>query len=252
MSYTPKYSGDNASDAYANLKALTDYTLDSSTNPSESEVLNWIEEVETDIVERCLGNHTATDITFDVPERLEAVAPPISQIEGFEAYATGVYWYEAGILVLPPHRPLLQLTSIAKRTSALGSADAWSNYTVGRSGDVILLSYPRGSRTLGWGIYIFDDLPATGYQRLKATYDYGWNLPTAILREYCNLKLALKIFERLLRHHTPHGAGDFSVGDIRWSVEDIAGKQSTYYTRLEEIEERHFPRESTEIGIGIL
>jgi len=61
MSYSPQYTSESL------VEAITQIDITDSTNPSSSQVLTWIEEVEKEVEERRLGSHTATDVYIDVP-----------------------------------------------------------------------------------------------------------------------------------------------------------------------------------------
>ena len=67
MSYSPKYTSESL------VEAVTQIDITDSTNPSSSQVLTWIEEVEKEVEERRLGSHTATNVYIDVPS-LEEVS----------------------------------------------------------------------------------------------------------------------------------------------------------------------------------
>jgi hypothetical protein len=253
MSYSPKYCGDNASDSYSNVEGIIQFDLTANSSPSESQVLKWIEEVETDVKERNLGNETASNEVFDVDERLEGVAPPVGTIEGFESYATGAYVFEEGVIVLPPRRPIVSVSSLYRRTSAMGGTESWESYTQGLSGDFILRTVPVGTRSLGWCVYIFDTLPATGFQRLKMTYNYGWNVPSAVLREYCCLKVSVKILNALKGTTHPGGMRQFVGRTLQSYVPDnYVSRISDLLARCGELEKEHFPAERSKIAVGVL
>jgi len=81
------------------------------------------------------------------------------------------------------------------------------------------------------------------------TYNYGWNLPTTVIREWCGLKVALKVFESLLAANVPYGTQDYGVMDVRVTAADLKRKWATALDRINEIERIHFPTEPRNIGV---
>jgi hypothetical protein len=48
---------------------------------------------------------------------------------------------------------------------------------------------------LGVGLHFYDNVPKAGRARLKITYSYGFNFPSALLEEYATKRVALEVLQ---------------------------------------------------------
>jgi len=158
----------------------------------------------------------------------------------------------ASRLFFPPFLPIVSVASLSKRTSALTATEAWSALTEGPGADSSFLIMKKRTKTnqyLGFAIYFHNNTPSAGYQRIKMTYNYGWNLSTDIIGEWCSLKVALKVLGALVRANTPFGAADYGIADVRVGI-DIERRMVNIKERILEIEEQYFPEKK--LGIALI
>jgi len=245
MTYSPQYTTE------VRVEGITQFDITASTNPSTSEVLDWIEEVEADADQRMLGSYTQTDLAFDVPPT--STIPRSFQKAGWlEWVRLYGYDYAEGLVVIPPFVPIVSVSSLSRRTSGLTETAAWEALTEGPAADsswVQIKKKGRNKQYYGIAIFFYDNIPVAGIGRVKMTYNYGWNLPTAVIREWCGLKVALKVFEALLAANVPYGVQDYGVMDIRVSAAELKRKWATALDRIVEIEAKHFPTEPKNLGV---
>lgn len=202
------------------IEAELQFTINGTTKPTTDQVDVWITEEEAIIDEKGLGTLTASNALIDVPEEREAELPPVGSLRWFEHIAHD--WREkylrAGRVVIPELKPIIAVTSLSRRTSGLGATEAWEALTEGLAEDYIILKARTKAGLRGWGFYFFDNLPASGYQRIKATYTYGLGLPDNILSPYATWKVALRVLMALAQTSNPSSLTQFVGGDLQTYV----------------------------------
>lgn len=243
MTYSPKYT------SQAKVTGITQFTPGASTNPTETQVLQWIEEIETDVDTRCLASYTVTDQIVDIQPEINY--PAKGTIAWLEALA-GMNFEEINASIfVPPFTPIISVASLYRRTSSLTETAVWEAITEGpgSSGSfVIMKKRTKTNQYLGFVLYFYQNEPDLGIGRVKMTYAYGWNLSNVIIGEWCGLKVALKVFEALKEANTPYGSGDYSIADLRVGLVDIETRQRGAISRIKEIEEHYFPEQK--LGIA--
>jgi len=234
----------------AKIEGLIQFDIDATTSPSTTEVATWITEIEADADARNLGSYTATDQTVDVPARLDW---PAKNTIAWLYAITGKRFAEiSNRVVIPPYLPIISITSLSRNTADYTAEPDWEALTEGPgSGDsyIILKRNTKTDQYLGFALYFYQNTPYTGYQKVKMTYSYGWNLSTDIIGEWCTLKVALKVLDAVMHGTTPIGAGDYGMLDIRVGI-DPARRRVDLLARIEEIERLYFPGDS--LGIAIV
>lgn len=229
------------------IRGVTQFTDSGSTTPTTTQIEQWITEIEADADARALGSYTLTDQLIDVLPGI--MYPAKDTIAWLEALAGQRFDEIRNLVVIPPFIPIVSISSLSRRTSTLGSTDTWEALNEGTSSDDHYIQYKKKTKTnkyLGFALYFYSNNPTPGYQRIKMTYNHGWNLSTDIIGEWCTLKVALKVFTALLEANTPVGAGDYAIGDTSIGV-DLERRVVITKERLKELEDRYFPKE--ELGI---
>jgi len=233
------------------IEAITQFTISDSTKPTSTQVTAWITEIEADADARALGSYTLTDQYIDVPPELGV--PSKDTIAWFRSLASGRHPPIAiKNIVVPPYTPIVSIASLSRRTSALGSTDAWEALTEGReSGNsfIILKRRTKTNQYLGFGLYFHQNNPSHGPERIKMTYNYGWNLSTTIIGEWCALKVSLKVLDAIMHDTTPIGAGDYGVQDVRIGI-DPARRRKDAVERIKELEDKYFPKKK--LGLALV
>ena len=237
MTYAPKYT------SAAKVEGLTQFAAGAATNPSDTEILAWIEEVETDADARDLYQTTHTDEIIDIVPELEY--PAKGTIAWLESISGQPYIEACHSILVPPHTPIVSISKLYRRTSGLAETAAWEELTEGPSSTgsfIIIKKKTKTGQYLGIAIYFYQNEPDIGYGRVKMTYISGWNLSTTILGEWCSLKVALKVMDSVINATTPTGSSGYGLGDARIDVDQMERKMSLWLKRIEEIEKEYFPR----------
>ena len=216
--------------------------IDEDTYPSSSDVEYFIQEVESYMDGLLLGTYTAVDEYIDVKPTQALSKDTIAWIEYLTSYG---YTPAQGRFVIPPLLPIVSVTSLKKNESPLSSDPNWVTLTEGPgsgSDFIILKRRVRSGQILGFGLYIYNNIPEAGYQRLKGTWVYGWNLPSNILSEYATLRVAEKVLLARSLSGEPVGISEYRGPDLQdflnTKVDVILDRVSK---RIGEIEEKYFP-----------
>jgi len=242
MVYTPKYA------KRSDIEDFLQITIDPTTKPTSIQVLNWIEEAESGVDQRLLGSYS----TKAYPNGMMIDVYPLP------VYAKGtVKWFEYvtthpelppyGRIIIPPIVPIISVTALYRNTADLHQAPNWEQLTEGPGTNTDFIVLKKKSKTgqlLGFAFYIYRNLPTTGYHRLQFVGSYGWNIPTAILKEYVTLTAAKTTLFALTQVSEPVAPQEFIGGDFGRFVGISFRERINYINeRLRQIEEKHFPSE---------
>lgn len=249
MSYTPLWSSEAAIEKQLQIE------ITESTHPSTTDVNAWLEEVETDMLRQGLGTQTAVSGT------MLTVAPVGGMSKDTVGWwLAGLPYGESGNVVVPPYTPIISVTSGAfyRNRASLTSAPEWDilicqdNLPAASDTDFLIVkqfNYKSGNYD-GMAFYFFHDLPWAGQRKLSGGWIYGHNINTKILREYATLQASKKVILAKLMAGEPVGLATYRGPDL----EDFMNTQTEVLmryidTRLEEIAEKHFPKD---IAIAVL
>jgi hypothetical protein len=233
------------------VQGITQFADGAGTTPTTTQITQWITEVEKDVDTRCLASYTLTDQIVDILPELNY--PAKGTIAWLEAIGGLAYDEIDTSVFIPPFLPLVSVTSLYRRTSAITETAVWELLTEGpgSSGSfMILKKRTKTNQYLGFCLYFYQNQPDVGLGRVKMTYVYGWNLSSDIIGEWCTLKVALKVFEALKEANTPYGSSDYSLMDLRVGLTDIETRQRGAISRIKELEENYFP--SQKLGIAFI
>lgn len=229
------------------IEAVVQMSITDSTEPTSTQVTQWITEIEADADARALAEYTLTDQLIDVLPGLDY--PAADTLAWLEALAGKRYEEIKNLVLIPPFTPIVSISSLSKRKSSLGTTDDWEVLTEGTTADtdyILLKKRTRTKQYLGFAIYFHHNNPTPGYQRIKMTYNHGWDLDTNIIGEWCTLKVALKVLAARLEAETPAAASDYGIADTRVGI-DLERRILITQRRIDEIERKYFPRE--ELGV---
>ena len=234
----------------SDIEGIVQLAITESTAPTTTQVASWITQVEADVDARCLGTYLVTDELVDVAPVLSY--PARNTIAWLRAIASGGYEdIVASNIIALPRTPIISITTLNRRTSSLGSTDVWEALTEGSGSGksfIIIKSRSKTNQYLGFGLYFHDNRPYDGFQRIKVTYNYGWNLSTSIIGEWVTLKVSLKVLDAIINATTPIGAGDYGIMDVRIGI-DPARRRIDVKERLNEIERIYFPEKKYGIAL---
>ena len=223
--------------------------FNADTKPSDAEVYEVIEEVETSMLARNLGSQTTPALTrFDVPGT-EGVGK-----DTVAWFAHGFPSTEVGRIVIPPYVPIISVNSgtVSRNKATLSQTPSWDllvckdNLTDADDTDFLIgkVRLTKPNKIVGMYLYFYGDGPEAGRERLRGTWVYGYNIDDEILRRYGTLKVAEEIIFRMLRSGQPPNLASFRGGDLTAYVNtDWTGTLAYIQAKCEEIERLHFPSE---------
>jgi hypothetical protein len=223
--------------------------LDSNTKPSNAQVLDFIEEVENDMLKEGWGSQTAVSGTIILVEPTHAVS------RGSVAWwIQGLPETEQGRLVVPPYRPIITVTSGAffKNDNSLSEAPNWElldckdNVPAATDTDFTIIkkeNHKTGNYD-GIALYFYNEVPNAGSHTLSGGWTYGYNLDTKILREYATLKTCEKVILARLFSGQPMNIASYTGGDMNsWINTQYEVQLAWIKARCDEIRKRHLPEE---------
>jgi len=229
------------------IERFLQITIDANTKPSDGDVLDFIEEVETDMLKEGWGSQTAGSGTVITVEPTHALS------RGSVAWwVQGLPETEEGRLVIPPYRPVISVTSgsFFHNDNSLSEAPSWElldckdNVPSASDTDFIVVkkeNHKTGNYD-GMAFYFYNNMPNAGSHTLSGGWTYGYNLDTKILREYATLKTCEKVILARLFSGQPMNIASFTGGDMNSWVNTQFEVQISYIrTRCDEIRRRHYP-----------
>lgn len=232
------------------MEGITQVTITTTSTPTTAQTLSWLEEIETGVVDRRLGSHSATDVYVDVPEQAD-VGPEYNA--EFRAQ-TGRLWIRTAmgagrfVPLLNVKTPVVSISSLSKNDEDLEDAPVWDALTEGpASGSSFVLLQ---SDNLGYALFFYDNLPLPGLRRIRMTYNYGYNVSSKVLQEYCTLGVAVKVLEARRGTSSGDGLSEFSGGTLGTYVPtQYESRIAGFRVRMAEIEKQHFPRKKLPMAI---
>ena len=246
MSYTPKYV------ELARIEQEAQVHIDSDSNPNETEILDIIQEIETEVDDKRLYRYHRVSGYEDV---LPVTGLGEDTIQWFEYISHYDYAPVTGAVVIPTFQPLISVdvSGCHFRETALGVAPTWTVRNEGFDQDFIILEkQTKNRKKLGFALYFFNDAPLSGPETIRLSYVYGWDLPRPILRRYVAKRVAIEVLGMKRGANEPAGLSQFRGGDLQSYVgtqydERIAKLEA----QVEKIEFDYFPSE-THVAMGIL
>lgn len=254
----------------ADVQRESGITFTNSTNPSIEDVLHWLESMEAEIDAKHLGWGEDRDegegyLASNVYLNVVTLSPRITPVERFQIltkYSIDPYWHSKGAEIVIPalYRPIISITSLSYTTKNLDAEPVWTALTEGYYtgwAEAAGTDY-KTERELGKagqehiiGIYFYSGTrPDIGRARIKATFEYGWNLPDKILRPYCANLVAAKALDMSVLSGEPTRLSGFTGGDLQEYMNTMVDNEVR--KRLEEaqrLQKMYFP---TDISIGVL
>ena len=242
VGFVPRYT------SIESVQALLQFEITSSTHPSDNDVLSFIEEIEGEIDAKNLGNNNTGLIEFDMPVMDKTWKDSVAL-----QYA-GIPLNIIGRLIVPPFVPIKDVVSgsFAYNRSVLNATPDWRtlNEGPGTGTNFVILRRPTKNNVyVGYAIFLYGILPYTGRNRLRINYNYGWDLPQTILREYATLKVARKVLFARVMSGQPAGIASYRGPDLGNFVNTQVEVLRKYIDeRIAEIEDKHMPRSSIAVA----
>jgi hypothetical protein len=223
----------------SSVRALTGETIDDDSDPTNEQVMQWIREVEQNMVSKGYDTQTFTSITIDVPEGDPDY--PLDLLQRGLIYSDNVV--RTGLVLALPHEPIVSVANVQRNIAGYTEDPSWEDLTEGPGSGTHFLIVKGEFKTglKGTALYFYRNAPKTGYQRLKLDYTWGYELPEDILREYATIVVSLKfLYAKYLRKEPVF---DVNVAGIRTDLNPFTEVHQAMYDRLEQIKEDYLPSE---------
>jgi len=229
----------------------TQMGIDGNSKPSIRMVNRWITRISKHIDNQLLGTYSETKY-IDVSSVADKTREPVtynykSDILNFGMGADGVY-----VPVTSMKQPVTSITTLSKNDASITSAPSWEELTKWTGavasdwGEILSQNYVTG-------IYIFDDEPLAGFNRLKVVYSYGFNIDSDILNEYCTMAVAIKVLNARTLAGRPGNMRQIAGVDLVDFIDFVRDTIGYWKGRMRSIEDDHFPKpKKVRTGVAII
>jgi hypothetical protein len=230
------------------VEALLQITVSDADPPNSGQVFSWITEVENSMLARSLGTQTTLSGTmFDVFPDRGVIKDTFGWIYGTDKEI------QEGFSVIPPFTPIVSIASgtMQRNKAELDDEPSWDTLknidefpTVADNDYMIQYDVDKKTgKRVGYSIFFMQNQPYAGRNRLRATWTYGFNIDTQVLREYATLKVCEKVIMASLMRAKPMDVASYRVGeDFGTYVSEQFKKQLGWIRRrTKELEDKHFP-----------
>tara|TARA_Y100000310_G_C20525540_1_gene735818 strand:- start:287 stop:925 length:639 start_codon:yes stop_codon:yes gene_type:complete len=188
----------------ANVEAYLGETFDGTTTPTSTDItlfISWADKLINDFTGTAFESTGVTDEILDS--------------EGLERFKL-------------PKRPIISVTSFYVDKAGLGSSSSpdWEARTEGRtnSEDFVILK-DEGV------LYFHNDIPSTGIQNIKTTYNYGYSSVPADVAKLATLLVVREILRARLADNLYSSQDTISVGPI--TISKVGTQASVGVNELE-------------------
>lgn len=232
-SYYPQFT------SISSVSALTGESITDSTDPDSDQVLQWIEEVESEMIKRGFYQETLTGVTMDIPEGNADYERTLSKSWIYDD-ATLI---SGGLTVTLPHSPIISVDNVQRNLQGYQSDPDWEDLTEGPASgsDFLIVKQKFRSGLLGIGLYFYNNAPSSGYQRLKLDYTWGYNLPTKVLQEYATARVSLMLLYAKYMRKEP--LFNVDVAGMKTQLNKFTNVHQHLIERIETIEQEWIPVE---------
>ena len=232
------------------IENLLQIDIKVSTKPSIAQVEDYIRQVDAQIDSRRLSLHSSDVLMkIDVIDATTLVKDSIKWVQDGMP-STG------GVVVVPPLTPIIDVCSgtLSMNSADISQAASWTLLVEG-GGDstdfIVLRKRAKNNKYLGYALYFYSsNAPAGGYQRLRGTWTYGYNIDEHILNEWATLKASEKVINARLFSGQPMNVASYTGGSMNTYVNTEYENQIAYIReRCREIEERYFPSDPIAVAV---
>ncbi|MHC5035046.1 MAG: hypothetical protein ACYTFZ_08425, partial [Planctomycetota bacterium] len=138
--------------------------------------------------------------------------------------------------------PIISITSLAKNDEDPEDAESWDSLTEGPGDGSSYMLLQSGLKDLGYALWFYDNFPLVGPKRVRATYQYGWNVDADIIADYCTYGASIKVLQAVMNSNDPTGMVSFDGGDIdEFLPRHYRDLIRSYREDRAKIEADHFP-----------
>jgi len=236
--YDPVYTSESK------IEGLTQVVIaDNNTTPSSAEVLVWIEQIESEIVERILGSHTATDQYVDVPTTA-VLSNPAQWAFNTKTGTLSFNMPSGSIIPLTNVKsPVIAVTSLATNDQDPSQTASWTTRTEGPGSGSSWMLLKGGDKDAAYAIWFYDNIPYAGPNRIKMTYTYGYNIDSDIISRYCTYAVGQMVLEARMNTNDVDGMATYDGGEMgTYVARHYETLIKRYQDQMDRIEEKHFGR----------
>lgn len=242
MSYNPQFT------EISSVAALSGETIDDTSDPTAAQVLQWIEEVEMEMVERGFSTNALAGVIMDVPEG--PVSGSMYTVGNMTQIVKNPSRFGGGLTVTLPNVPFISVDNVQRNIRGYKQDTVWEDLTEGpgTGSDFLIVKRQFRAGLRGVSLFFYNNVPQSGYQRLKLDYVWGFDLPEKVLREYATDRVAVMfLFSKYLRKEPLF---DINVAGFRSQLNPFTDVHQTILDRIEEIEYDWLP--SRHIGAALM
>lgn len=245
MSYTPVFT--NAS----KVQAYIQVTISETSIPSSSQVNDFIKEIEYQVLDKNLGSTLVQNKYIDVPEASSKTDPSLWTYSARSGQLKLGMKNGMIVPIINIGAPIISVTSLYKNDNEPDVAPEWEELTQwtgsGVSNFMVLKS---GSDQLGYALWIYDDEPNPGPNRLKISYGTGWAVDSVILGDYCTYGAAIKALMSRMATNEPDGLSMLESERLGSFVPNqYETRIKLFQNEMRRIERDHFPKNHETIGV---
>jgi hypothetical protein len=191
------------------------YSITESSNPTSSQVANFIEEVEAEIDELTETSFTEVTITDEIIPFTERNAFMYSNLAGFGGIRTDYIFPDKQAIFLTAsnvkRRPITSITSLYRNLSGSTlDADSWEQLTeqTGSGGDFIL------DKQTGLIVFINNKPPFGHHRAIKCTFKYGYSSIPSIVKTLATKMVAKRVLIAKVMKSQMSSVDDISLESI--------------------------------------
>jgi hypothetical protein len=238
------------------VKDLTQVDIHDTSVPTQRAVYRWIEEIENEITERALGNHTVTNQYVDIPI-IEGTAISHTQWTYDVEDAKFRFDIDRGTIVPLANvkHPFIAITTLETNDQDPEDAPSWTTLTEGPADGSSFILLQTGRKDWGYAIWFYDNYPYEGPKRLRIDYTYGWNVDPDILSYWATLMASVRVLIARMGSSSISGLGWLEGGDLGTHTNtQYESRIRWMYSERDRIEIEYFPSEATDepIAMGVL
>ncbi len=229
----------------SSIKALTGEEISDTSDPNTAQVLQWIEQIEKEMIAKGYYTESLTGVIIDVPEG-EPVRDTSLWIYDDPIYASS----SSGRTIALPNTPFISVANVQRNLQGYEQTPDWEDLTEGPAAGsdflIIKRKYKAGLR--GVALFFYRNAPGIGYQRLKLDYVWGYNLPSTVLAEYAAARVSVMFLYAKYMRKEP--IFNLNIAGMRTQLNKFTEVHQYILDRIELIELEWLPSEY--IGAALL
>lgn len=239
MSYVPVFTTIDL------VSAMTGETINDESDPKANQVIEWIEQVETEMIAKGYSTESITGVIMDVPEGKADYQRVLSESWIYDDATL----LSGGLVVSLPNTPFISVANVQRNLQSYTQDASWEDLTEGPADEsdflIIKKKYKAGLR--GFALLFYQNAPYAGYQRLKLDYVWGYNLPENVLKEYATARASVMLLYSKYMRKEP--IFNLNIAGLRTDLNEFTGVHKYIIDRIEQIEHDWIPNQYTGVAL---